>query len=193
MAIFGALYDRVLGWAGHRHASWYLTGLSFSESTFFPIPPDVMLAPMVLAKPYKGWRYAAICTVASVVGGIVGYALGAWTFDVIEPLIAKYGYEEKFATAQSAFEQYGFWVILLAGFSPIPYKVFTIASGVVGMPFLPFVLGSAAGRAGRFFLVAGLIILGGEKMAGKLRQHVEILGWVAVVLVAGLVAFLQWR
>ena len=191
--MFAALYDRVLGWSAHRHAPWYLGGLSFSESTFFPIPPDVMLAPMVLAKPERGWHYAALCTVASVVGGMVGYALGALAFDFIEPLIARYGYEEKFASAQQAFVDYGFWVVLLAGFSPIPYKVFTIAAGVVGMPFLPFVLGSAAGRAGRFFLVAGLIILGGEKMAAKLRQHVEFLGWAAVVLVIGLIAFLRWH
>lgn len=193
MRLFGALYDRVLTWSTHRHAPRYLAALSFAESTFFPIPPDVMLAPMVLAKRDRGWWYATLCTTASVIGGMAGYALGALAFEVVEPLIQRYGYEERFAAAQDAFAQYGFWVVLLAGFSPIPYKVFTIAAGVVGMPFLPFVLGSTVGRAGRFFLVAGLIILGGERMADKLRTHVEFLGWAAVVLVIGVIGYLQWH
>lgn len=193
MKLFSPLYDRALAWAGHRHAPGYLAGLSFAESTFFPVPPDVMLAPMVLARRERGWGYAALCTVASVFGGLFGYLIGQFAFDWLEPLLHRFGYWAAFESAQDYFDRWGFWFILVAGFSPIPYKVFTIASGVVGMPLLPFVAGSVAGRGGRFFLVAGLIILGGERMAGALRRHVEMLGWLTVIGVLAVIAWLQWR
>ena len=114
-----------LVWAKHRHAERYLAGMSFAESVFFPVPPDVMLAPMSLAQPDKAWRFASFTTIASVIGGILGYLLGFWLFEpVVEPLIAQMGWQAKFDTALSWFENYGVWVVFLAGFSPIPYKVF---------------------------------------------------------------------
>lgn len=189
--MFGRLYDRVLIWSRHRHAPWYLGVLSFAESSFFPIPPDVMLAPMTLARPERAWHLALLTTLTSVLGGLLGYFIGMFAFDLIEPYLHQWGWWEAFESARDAFDRWGFWFVLLAGFSPIPYKVFTISAGVTGMPLLPFLLGSLLGRGGRFFLVAGLIRAGGEKMEQKIRQHVEWLGWGLVVIVIGVILYLQ--
>jgi len=176
-----------LVWAKHRHAERYLAGMSFAESVFFPVPPDVMLAPMALAQPSKAWRFASFTTIASVIGGILGYLLGFWLFEpVVEPLIAQMGWQEKFNVALEWFKNYGVWVVFIAGFSPIPYKVFNVGAGPLHLAFLPFFLASAVGRGARFFLVAALMKWGGVKMEQKLRQYVEALGWglVALVVVA---------
>nr|WP_284700368.1 YqaA family protein [Opacimonas viscosa] len=157
--------------------------MSFTESMIFPIPPDVMLAPMSLAKPHKAWRYALITTVASVLGGMAGYFLGLFAFDsLIAPLIETLGYQDKLANAVAWFSEYGVWIVFIAGFSPIPYKVFTITAGMLSMAFLPFLIASFIGRGSRFFLVAGLMYWGGEKMESKLREYVEILGWAVIGL-----------
>ncbi len=191
MAIFAPLYDMTLRWSRHRLAPRYLAALSFAESTFFPVPPDVMLMPMVLGKPHRWWKFALLCTVMSVLGGLAGYLIGHFAFDWIEPWLHRFGHWDTFLKAQEGFRTYGFWVVLLAGFSPIPYKVFTLSSGTVGM-FLPtFVLGSLLGRGGRFFLVAGLIRLGGAKAADKVRQYVEVLGWIMVIAVILVVLWLR--
>ncbi|HLW04984.1 MAG TPA: YqaA family protein [Azoarcus sp.] len=189
LKLFSRLYARVMQWARHRHAPWYLGGLSFVESSFFPIPPDVMLAPMSLAKPERAWRFALITTLASVAGGMLGYLIGAFVFDLIQPWLSETRYWTKYLEAQEWFARWGFWAILVAGFSPIPYKVFTIAAGVAAMPFAPFVVASAIGRGTRFFLVAGLMKLGGARMEAALHRHVEFLGWltVAVLVVAMIV------
>lgn len=181
MKLFSKLYDKVMQWSEHRHAPKYLAGLSFAESSFFPIPPDVMLAPMALAQPLNAWRYALLTSVASVAGGIAGYLIGAFAFDVIEPYLHQFGYWQAYLNARDWFEQWGFWVVFLAGFSPIPYKIFTITAGVIGMAFLPFVIASAIGRAARFYLVAGLMVWGGEKMQNKLRQYIDQLGWITII------------
>jgi len=186
--VFRKLYDRVLGWAAHDRAPVFLSVLSAAESSVFPIPPDVMLAPMCLAKPDRAWFYAGLCTASSVLGGMVGYLIGKLAFGAIEPWLMGSSYAETFERAVSAFGEHGFWYILLAGFTPIPYKVFTISAGVVGMPPLPFLAGSLAGRGGRFFLVAGLIRMGGEKLERSLRKWVDLIGWL--VLAAALVVFL---
>lgn len=191
MRLFEPLYRRVLAWARHPRAPWFLGGLSFAESTFFPIPPDVLLAPMSLARPAKAWRYAAICTLASVVGGLFGWLIGFYAFDLIEPWLQTTHYYETYLNARAYFNQYGFWVIFVAGFSPIPYKVFTITAGVMSMALLPFALASLVGRGGRFFLVAGLIRLGGEHMEQTIRRHVEWLGWLSVIAVALLLIALK--
>jgi membrane protein YqaA with SNARE-associated domain len=180
-------------WSKHRHASRYLAGLSFAESSFFPIPPDVLLAPMVLANPRRGWWLALLTTIASVVGGLLGYAIGRFAFDLIEPLLVNLGYDEAYATATAWFGRYGFWAVLVAGFSPVPYKVFTIAAGALQMLIPGFVLASFLGRGGRFFLVAGLLILGGERMERTLRRNIDALGWVTVGLIAALIIYLQVR
>ena len=191
MKIFTALYERVLRWAAHPHAERYLAGLSFAESSFFPIPPDVMLAPMTLAKPGRGWRFATVTTIASVIGGLAGYAIGWLALDAFKPLLMSLGYWDGYVRATEWFVTWGFLAVLAAGFSPIPYKVFTIAAGALHM-FLPaFILASIVGRGGRFFLVAGLIIWGGESMERRLRSHVDTIGWAVVVL--GVLAFLAYR
>jgi len=180
--MFLKLYDRVIAWSAHRRAPAILSALSFAESSFFPIPPDVMLIPMCLARPLKGWAYAALCTLFSVLGGMAGYLVGKLAFAWIEPWLMASSYAGIFTNAVAAFETWGFWYILLAGFTPIPYKVFTISAGVVGMPGLAFVLGSVVGRGGRFFLVAALIRLGGENLASRMRRYIDLIGWVMIAL-----------
>jgi len=191
MKIFSTLYEKAMHWARHPKAPWFLGGLSFAESSFFPVPPDVMLAPMSLAKPNKAWYYASLTTITSVLGGILGYFIGVFAFDVIEPILHNYGYYDRYELAKNWFETWGFWAIFLAGFSPIPYKVFTIASGVVGMAFLPFVIASFIGRGLRFFMVAGLMAWGGEPMEKKLHKYMDIIGWTLVGLV--IVLWLVYR
>lgn len=182
MKIFSTLYEKAMNWARHPKAPWFLGGLSFAESSFFPVPPDVMLAPMSLAKPSKAWYYASLTTITSVLGGILGYFIGVFAFDIISPILQDYGYYERYELAKSWFEAWGFWAIFLAGFSPIPYKIFTIASGVIGMAFLPFLIASLFGRGMRFFMVAGLMAWGGAPMEKKLHQYMDIIGWIIVVL-----------
>jgi membrane protein YqaA with SNARE-associated domain len=181
--LFSGLYLRVMTWSRHKRASWVLGLLSFAESSFFPIPPDVMLAPMSLAQPQRAWWFATLTTVTSVLGGLFGYFIGLVAFQAIEPWLLQSHYAGAFETAKLWFDAYGFWAVLIAGFSPIPYKVFTIAGGVAAMPLLPFVLASIVGRGGRFFLVAGLMKWGGAPMEALLAQWVDRLGWGLVVLV----------
>ena len=184
MRLFSKLYDRVMSWSRHRHAQWYLGGLSFAESSFFPIPPDVMLAPMSMAQPAKAWRFALLTTLASVAGGMLGYLIGMFAFDLIQPLVGEGGhYQAAFERGRDWFDRWGVWAVFLAGFSPIPYKVFTITAGVLSMALLPFVLASAVGRGTRFFLVAALMAWGGPPMEQRLRQWVDALGWLVLGLV----------
>ena len=183
MRLFSKLYAKVMHWAEHPHALRYLTGLSFAESSFFPIPPDVMLAPMSLARPEKAWRYAMLTTLASVVGGIAGYMIGAFAFDVVEPLLRTAGYWPKYLAAKEWFAEWGVWVVFLAGFSPIPYKIFTITSGVIGMAILPFILASLIGRGARFYMVAALMVWGGRRMEATLRNYIDQIGWIMVVAI----------
>lgn len=181
MKLFLPLYDKTLQWSAHPHAPRYLSALSFAESSFFPIPPDVMLAPMCLAKQKSAWWFAFLTTLFSVIGGLFGYLIGSLAFDLVEPLLKDYGYWQTFESAQAWFAQWGIWVILIAGFSPIPYKVFTIAAGVVGMSLLPFILMSIIGRGSRFFMVAALMVWGGAKMEQTLRNYMEFIGWAVVI------------
>ena len=183
MRIFQWMYDKALLWSRHRHAERYLAGLSFTESVIFPIPPDVMLAPMALARPEKAWRFAWITTLFSVLGGVCGYFLGLWLYEpVVLPAMGYLGKHDVFAKVQQWFTEYGVWVVFIAGFSPIPYKLFTVGAGLMSMAFWPFLLASFIARASRFFLVAGLMYWGGEKMQQKLRDIVDTLGWGTVGL-----------
>lgn len=181
--MFQTLYDKTLMWSRHRYALRYLCLLSFAESSFFPVPPDVMLAPMALARPDQAFRFALWTTIASVLGGILGYLIGFFMFDQIEPWLKATHYWDGYELARQWFTDWGFWAVLVAGFSPIPYKVFTIAAGVLKMAFIPFVLASMVGRGARFFLVALLLAAGGEKLESKLREYMDRLGWGFVVLV----------
>lgn len=186
MKLFGGLYERVMRWSGHRHAPRYLAALSFAESSVFPIPPDVMLIPMVVAQPHKRLWLALLTTLASVAGGILGYGVGMLALEAVQPWLAAAGYAESFAAVQDWFTRWGVWIVLVAGFSPIPYKLFTLSAGALSMAFLPFLLASFLGRGSRFFLVAILVGWLGPKVEATVRRYVEWLGWatVGVLLIA---------
>ena len=173
-----------MAWSKRPNASYYLGALSFAESSFFPIPPDVMLAPMCLANPSKAWRFALLTTITSLLGGILGYVIGATAFDLITPYLqANEHYWQAFQKAEAWFKDWGVWAIFIAGFSPIPYKVFTIAAGALAMPLLPFAIASFIGRGARFFVVAGLMKWGGATMEAKLKQYVDRIGWATIGLI----------
>ena len=186
------LYDYILRLASHTKAAYYLFLLSFSESSFFPIPPDVMLAPMCLTSPSKAWNYALITTVASVLGGILGYVIGKFAFDYIKPLIESLGYMMAYKKTFYWFNDWGFWAILIAGFSPIPYKIFTIAAGALNMAFLPFLIGSCIGRGARFYLVAFLVKVFGNKIDYALKKYMDRIGWslILLIIITSLLRFL---
>lgn len=180
MPFFSAAYDKVLTWARHPRAPWYLAGLSFAESSFFPVPPDIMLAPMVLARPERAWRLAVVTTLASALGGLFGYLIGMFAFELVEPLLHRLGYWDAYLQARAWFATWGVWVVFLAGFSPVPYKIFTISAGAVSMAIVPFIAASVIGRGARFFLVAGLIRWGGSRMEDYLRRYIDRIGWFAI-------------
>lgn len=192
MKLFGSLYDRVMGWSRHPHASRYLAGLSFAESSFFPIPPDVMLAPMVLAKPRSALRLATITTVFSTLGGVLGYLLGYLAFELVQPAIQAVGYMHYVDLSKDWFDTWGVWVVFVAGFSPIPYKIFTVTAGALSMAFLPFVIASLIGRGARFYAVALLISWMGPKIEPRIRPYMEFLGWLTVFLLVAAVAIYQF-
>ena len=180
MKLFSTLYNKVLNWARHPKAPRYLGILSFAESSFFPIPPDIMLMPMVLAKP-KNWLYlATLTTVTSVLGGITGYFIGLFAFETLQPLIVQWGYGEKIELAKSLFEEWGIWIIFAAGFSPIPYKIFTITGGALSMALIPFIFASIIGRGARFFTISALLAWSGPKMEPVILRYIEWLGWIVV-------------
>ena len=178
-----ACYDYILRLASHAKATYYLFLLSVAESSFFPIPPDVMLLPMCLAQPNRVWRLAGITTIGSVLGGVIGYAIGAYAFGFIEPVLADSGYMDSYLHAVRWFEEWGFWAIFVAGFSPIPYKVFTIAGGAMGMALLPFVVASFIGRGARFYLLALLIRVFGHTADSLVRKHMDRIGWMIVGMI----------
>ena len=180
-------------WSRHRHAERYLAAMSFAESSFFPIPVDVMLAPMVLAARHRWMRLATVATLFSVLGGLAGYAIGYVLFDAIEPWLRESHYWGAYETSRRWFDDYGVWVVFVAGFSPIPYKVFTIAAGVAVLNLPAFLIGSIIGRAGRFFLVAGLVRAGGQRFEDELSKHVERIGWAVVAVTAAIIAWFMIR
>lgn len=182
MRIFSALYDKAMIWAKHPHAPRYLACLSFAESAVFPLPPDIMLVPMTLAKPENSKWYAGITTIASVLGGLVGYALGFFFIALIQPYLVKFGYAHTYQYVLNWFSTHGLWVMFVAAFSPIPYKLFTIAGGAMHMPLLPFVVACSLGRAARFYLVSGLISWGGERIERILKIYIDAIGWALVIV-----------
>jgi len=187
------LYDRTLAAAGHRHAERWLAVVSCVESSVFPIPPDVMLIPMVLADRAKAWRYALVCTLASVLGGLLGYLIGAVFFDLVgEPLMAFYGHADKFAEFQGKFAEWGAWAVFFAGVTPFPYKVITIASGFVHLDLLVFVLASVLARGLRFFLVAGLLWKFGAPIRSLLEAHLGKITLLFFLLLFGGFLAIRW-
>lgn len=180
------LYNWTLSLASHRHAPAWLGGVSFVESSFFPIPPDVMLLPMCLAQPRKALFYALVCTVASVLGAMLGYAIGALFFETIgQPVLAFYGYEDKFMEFQRVFKEQGWIWVAIFGLTFLPFKVITIASGLAGLSFGPFLIASIASRGTRFFLVAGLLRLFGEPIAAFIEKRFNLVVSVFTLLLIG--------
>jgi len=194
MKIFQPWFDRALVWSAHKRAPWLLGLLSFCEAIFFPVPPELMLAPMCLAQPKRGYWYAAISLGGSLVGMFIGYAIGYWAMDAVMPLLERFGYAEVFLDIKAKVAAGGgmtaFWLLVIAGFTPVPFKIFTIASGAVGMPLVPFFFGAMIGRGKRVFLVAFLIRMFGERAEKILRKYSEPIGWGALALLVGLVAWL---
>ena len=186
------LYDWCISAAGKPHAAWIMGAVSFVESSFFPVPPDAMLIPMVLSRPDKAWSYATLCTLTSVAGGLLGYFIGAVLYDSVGHwLIQLYGYGDKVEGFREAYARYGGWIILLKGLTPIPYKIVTIASGFAGYNLLAFVGLSVVARGMRFFLVAFLLHRYGPQARKIIEERLGF--WVtlsAIVLVAGIVAAL---
>lgn len=181
-----ALYNRTLALAEHRHAIPILAIVAFVESSVFPIPPDVLLIPIILARPLLAFRIALICTIASVAGGALGYAIGALLFDGIgQPVLAFYGMEDKFDTFREAYNANGFWAVLIAGVTPFPYKVITIISGTTDMNFVLFMLTSLLARGLRFFIVATLLWKFGAPIRDFIERRLGILFTLAVILLLG--------
>lgn len=200
MKVFAPLYERALAWARHRNAPALLTILSFAEAVFFPVMPEVMLAPMALAQPRRAFRFATLSLAGSMVGAVVGYLLGHYAFELVKPLFASLGWLERIdvqveylrgIAEQSPWK--AFWILVLAGFTPIPLKIFTWASGIVGVPMLPFLAAMLVGRGKRVYLVALAIRLGGERAEATLHRWIEPLGWIATALLAAGVGYLVWR
>lgn len=180
------LYDWVIALSGTPQAPWALAIVSFVESSVFPIPPDVMLVPMCLANRRKALFYATICTLASVAGGFLGYAIGYYLWEVVGSwVIQTYGLGAKFDEFQKAFAEYGWWIIVLKGMTPIPYKLITIASGVAHFPLLAFTVASILSRAMRFFLIAGLLHFFGEPIRLFIEKYLTLLTTVFAVLLVG--------
>jgi membrane protein YqaA with SNARE-associated domain len=179
------LYARTLALAASPRATWWLAVIAFAEASCFPIPPDALLIPMALARPREAWRFAAICTVASVIGGALGYFIGYAVFDQLaQPLIRFYGYGDRFAAFQALYAQYGLWVILIKGLTPIPYKIVTIASGAAHFNFWVFMAASIATRGMRFFLVATLLRLFGTPVRDFIERRLAL---VTGALAAGVI------
>jgi membrane protein YqaA with SNARE-associated domain len=179
--LFAPIYASVIRFSRRRDAPYYLSLLSFVESFILPFPPpDVMLAPMSIAQPRRALHFATLTLVFSVLGGLVGYAIGAFLFDLAKPLIDEWGYAARFDTVMRWFDQWGFWAVLVAGFSPVPYKIFTIAAGVLNLALLPFLLASIIGRGVRFFLIAWCLAKFGPAIEARLIRYIEIIGWAVV-------------
>jgi membrane protein YqaA with SNARE-associated domain len=178
------LYDWVLDLAGRKSAPYALGAVSFAESSFFPVPPDVMLVPMALAKPERAYFYAAVCTITSVLGGLVGYAIGALLYDSVGLWLFKlYGLESKAEDFRHAYAAWGHWIILLKGLTPIPYKLVTITSGFAGYDLLWFTILSFVTRGARFFLIAAMIGRYGPKIREIMDKHLTLIFIVLVVIV----------
>ncbi len=180
------LYDWTIALAGKRHAETALFWIAFVESSFFPLPPDLLLVPMALARRERAWRYAAICTVASVVGGVLGYAIGYFLFESVgRPILEFYKVMDQYHHLKSLFDEWGVWIIIAKGMTPIPYKLVTITAGALNFALIPFMLASIISRSIRFFLVAALIWKFGEPVRTFIEKRLEVVTTVFLVLLVG--------
>ena len=199
MKLFKPLYEKALSWSSHPRAEPILGGLSFVEAIIFPVMPEIMLGPMVLARPQKWARFVTISMVFSVLGALVGYALGHFAFAAVRPLLDSLGWlgridaqvaELQVIATQSPWS--AFWILVLAGFLPIPLKIFTWASGIVGVPLLPFVASMLIGRGKRVYLLAGLIRLAGPRAEAALHRWIEWIGWAVVALIVLVIVYMKY-
>ncbi|HYZ41557.1 MAG TPA: YqaA family protein [Stellaceae bacterium] len=181
------IYSRALALAGSRHAMLAMAAISFAESSFFPLPPDIVLVPMMLVQPRRAWVIAAVCTIASVLGGLVGYAIGYFLFDAVgRPVLEFYHAMDKYEALKAAFAQWGAWIIILKGLTPIPFKLVTIASGVAQFPLPAFALASLVSRSLRFFLLAALLWWFGDAVRDFIERRLMLVtSAVAAALVGG--------
>lgn len=185
-ALVKATYDYMINLASRPNAMYFLFAVAFIESSFFPIPPDVMLIPMVLATPSKAWRIATVTTIASVLGGAFGYTIGIFFFDLIaRPILTFYGYMHQFDVFKEYYHEWGAWIVFGAGVTPFPYKVITIASGVVHLDFVVFMLASVVARGFRFYLVAWLLKKFGEPMKDYIEKNLGMLSILFMALLIG--------
>lgn len=181
-----ALYNWTMSLADHPRALWALAAVSFAESSVFPIPPDILMIPMILANPRRAWLIAGVCTVASVLGALLGYFIGAVLFDSIgQPVLAFYGKDAYFAEFATQYNQYGAWAVLIAGITPFPFKVITIASGVTGLSLPIFIVSSIVARALRFFIVATLLWKFGEPIRDFIEKRLGLMFTLFVILLVG--------
>lgn len=199
MRLFKPLYELALRWAAHPRAQAYLAGLSFVEAFIFPVAPEFMLAPMTLAKPARWARFASTSLAFSLLGSLVGYALGHYAFDALRPYLADSGLlahldalVAEFRTAALAHPWKAFWLLVAAGFVPIPMKVASWACGIVGMPILPFLGGIAVGRGKRVYLLCGMIRLGGERAEKAIHRWIEWIGWAIIALIVLIAIYLRY-
>lgn len=180
------LYDWIMGLAASDRAPHGLFWVAFVESSFFPIPPDVMLIPMILANRAKAWWYATLATIGSVIGGAFGYAIGHFLFESVgQPILRFYGKADSFGEFANWFNEWGVWILIAKGWTPFPYKVLTITAGVTHMPFLEFMVASVVARAMRFYLVAALLYFFGEPIRDFIEKRLSLVTTVFVVLLVG--------
>ena len=188
--VLKSLYTRTLELSNHRHALWVLVIVAFVESSIFPIPPDILLIPMIIAAPSRAWKIALLCTVASVMGGLAGYGIGMFLFQELgQPLLELYGYSPKFLEFQKAYNEWGAWAVFIAGVTPFPYKVITILSGVTALDLVVFIVASLMARGFRFFLIAALIWKFGLSIREFIEAHLGIVFTIfCTALVGGFLA-----
>ena len=194
-SLFRRMYDWVLSFADKPYGAWALFAIAFAESSFFPIPPDPLLIALALGAPKRALYYAGICTLGSVTGGMAGYAIGWGVWESVDTFFYSYvpGISpEGFEHVRGLYDQYDFWAIFLAGFTPIPYKLFTISAGVFQISFPVFVVASITSRAARFFIVAGLIWKFGPPIKAFIDKYFDLLAWVFLILVVGGFVVVKW-
>jgi len=180
------LYNWTMGLAGHRHALWALAIVSFAESSIFPIPPDILMIPMILARPNRAFLIASVCLIASVLGGIAGYAIGALFYDQIgAPILAALGKADAMAEFNTRFNDLGFWPVLIAGLTPFPYKVITIMSGWTGLPLGTFLVTSIIARGIRFFVIAALLRQFGAPLRDFIERRLGLMFTLFIVILLG--------
>jgi membrane protein YqaA with SNARE-associated domain len=190
------LYDWVLHFSGHPHAATALFLIAFAEASFFPIPPDVLLLAMAIAAPHKAMKFALVCTAGSVLGGIAGYLMGWGLWDMLDSYFYEYipGFSQAgFNTMANHFADNTFWTIFTAGFTPIPFKIFTIAAGAAMVPFLMFLLGSVISRGLRFAILGALIMIFGASIKNWIDRYFNILSLLATLIIVGLIIVYQYH